>query len=554
VDIQSFGCNVYLPGTLRPKHGGAGYTIVYDELDQLPGSDGQVLADWVAAQRAQGVKAKARDPKDWQWQPSAPWNGTPPDPRQSAYLAKALADEADKVSKTEGGRNEALFTAALKLGSYVSGAGLDEQQVIGALEDAARRCGYTADDGLFSTRATIASGLRCGKSNPRAVPPPPPPPPFGSIDGAALLQDLRDWFARFIVVVVDADLALLALWALHTYLCHELYTTPRLLIDSIAPESGKTTLMEHLDHLCRNPLLAVTMSSAALIPRILEKGPRTLLLDEVQRWLVEGKPGVDEIIAVIGSGYRRGAHRPVLVSKGRKDWVALELPTFAPVAMAGNSPYLPQDAIDRSIRILLMPDHNGYAEDSDWEALDTDVKELAQRAADWADSARAEVTNAEGKLPAGCVSRLREKWRPLMRVAELADRAGGGDTWKDTVREMAEADVADTEAQREAGLRQQTPALVLLQDLHTIWPVNVPFIATEDLITVLVAHNYDYWGPGWSWDGKRPRKQLNATRLGRMVKQATNTMSSRPGGGGSPRGYERQQFDRAWKALKIGVA
>ena len=38
------------------------------------------------------------------------------------------------------------------------------------------------------------------------------PPPFGSIDGAALLEDLRAWFARFIVVVAEGDLRLLALW------------------------------------------------------------------------------------------------------------------------------------------------------------------------------------------------------------------------------------------------------------------------------------------------------------------------------------------------------
>jgi hypothetical protein len=556
VDIQSHGCNVFLPGTLRPKHGDRGYTIVFDELDQLAaGGDygAQALTDWVAQQRAQSVKTKAAGSTDWQWQPSPPWNGTPPDPRESAYLAKALADEADKVAQTQtGGRNEALFTAALKLGSYIAGAGLDEQVVIGALENAASRCGLTADDGLFSTRATIVSGLRCGKRNPRAVPPPPPPPPFGSIDGAALLEDLRAWFARFIVVVNDTDLELLALWVPHTYLSEELYTTPRLLIDSIAPGSGKTTVLEHLEHLCRNALLAVTMSSAALIPRILEKEPRTLLLDEIQRTLVEGKPGVDDIIAVIGSGYRRGAKRPVLVPKG-KDWVVRNLPTFAPVAMAGNSPHLPQDAVDRSIRILLMPDNDGLAEDSDWEALDTEITALAQRASDWADSARAEVKNAEGKLPAGCVSRLKEKWRPLMRVAELADGTGRS-TWKDTVTAMAENDVADTEAQREAGLRQQTPALVLLQDLYTVWPVNVAFMPTEALIAMLVAHNYSYWGPGWSWDGSKPRKELNATRLGRMVKQATGTLSVRPGGGGNARGYERQQFKQAWKALKIGAA
>jgi hypothetical protein len=35
VDIQSAGTNVFLPGTLRPRYGGKGYSIVYDDLAAL---------------------------------------------------------------------------------------------------------------------------------------------------------------------------------------------------------------------------------------------------------------------------------------------------------------------------------------------------------------------------------------------------------------------------------------------------------------------------------------------------------------------------------------
>ena len=135
-----------------------------------------------------------------------------------------------------------------------------------------------------------------------------------------------------------------------------------------------------------------------------------------------------------------------------------------------------------------------------------------------------------------------------MRVAELADGADGH-SWKDTVHAMANEDLVDMEAQREAGLRQQTPGLVLLQDLARVWPKDKGFMATEELIKLLVAFNHDYWGAGLSY-GNIPRKELNATRFGRMVKQATNTMSSRLDGVG-PRGYQRWQFDRAWRSMRI---
>ena len=139
VDIQSFGSNVFAPGTLRRKYGGTGYIVVFDELNQLAlldeDDDGGTgaLADWVAEQCARNVKEKARrtsgGAREWEWDPCEPWTGGSPDARQQAYLDAALAGEADKVGKTaKGGRNDALFTAALKLGSYVAGAGLDEER------------------------------------------------------------------------------------------------------------------------------------------------------------------------------------------------------------------------------------------------------------------------------------------------------------------------------------------------------------------------------------------------------------------------------------------
>ena len=179
LDIQSHGANVFAPGTMRPKYGYTGYRIVFDHLDQIPVTDDDEptpLTDWVAEQRVQEVKAKARKTsggaREWTWDPCEPWDGTPPDRRQSAYLAAATRSEADKVAKTtKGGRNEAIFTGALKLGSYVAGAGLHEPVVIAALEGAAEANGYTAEHTEMATRATIRSGLRGGRKNPRAVPP-----------------------------------------------------------------------------------------------------------------------------------------------------------------------------------------------------------------------------------------------------------------------------------------------------------------------------------------------------------------------------------------------
>lgn len=177
VDIQSFGCNVFLPGTQRPKYEGRGYRIVFDHLDSLlthgdaAGSD--ALAQWVAqclGNRAKKKSAK-RDLADLTFEPVSLWRGGKPDARQQAYLDKFLKDNVKAVAlAAPGGRNDVLFLAALKCSSLVAGAGMDEQLVVDRLIEAAEQCGLVDDDGVHGVHATVRSAFRIGSQNPRRVP------------------------------------------------------------------------------------------------------------------------------------------------------------------------------------------------------------------------------------------------------------------------------------------------------------------------------------------------------------------------------------------------
>ena len=178
VDIQSFGCNVFVPLTERPKYQGKGYTVVSDDLEALacaPADAGQPLARWVGEQLAGRARrtSGAKDKKDYFASPVAPpWSGAKPDVRQQAYLDAVLANAASEVAKAEpGGRNDALFTQAMKCGSFVAGAGLDGDAVVDALRKATEKCGLAEDDGEQSVLATMLSGVKVGLDNPRAVPP-----------------------------------------------------------------------------------------------------------------------------------------------------------------------------------------------------------------------------------------------------------------------------------------------------------------------------------------------------------------------------------------------
>ncbi len=361
------------------------------------------------------------------------------------------------------------------------------------------------------------------------------------LDGEHVLDRTAEWFRRFIAVTDPDDIDLLTLWTIHTFLTVELYTTPRLQIDSTVPESGKTTVLDHLSHLCRNPIQAATLTSPALIPRMLEQGPHTILLDEVDRSLAPDRPGVGELLGILNSGYRVGATRPVLVPVKGGGWEVEKMPTFAAVAMAGNAPNLPDDTRSRNLRVLLMPDIDGAVEDSDWELISAEAIKLRELIARWTESVRDDVKGMAVDLPEGCIRRSREKWRPLKRVAVAA-----GGRWPALADKLIAKSIAEDDAVREAGIKAQPPGMILLADLHRVWPEGETFVPTRELVGRLVGANPDYWGTASPYG-----KQLTEARFGKLLAQAAKLTSCRPGGTG-PRGFLHSQLVPVWH--RLGVA
>ena len=166
VEVLSFGRNVFLPGTTRPKYAGAGYVVLANNLAALADGGDEDSADalvgWVSENRTTSGSS---------FTPSPPWDGTPPDRRQQAYLDAALSRMREEVGATAvHGRNNALHHAALAVGNYVAGAGMDEANAIDVLLDAAKVNGLVDEDGQRACLATIHSGIRYGRTRPRAVP------------------------------------------------------------------------------------------------------------------------------------------------------------------------------------------------------------------------------------------------------------------------------------------------------------------------------------------------------------------------------------------------
>lgn len=361
-------------------------------------------------------------------------------------------------------------------------------------------------------------------------------------DGLSPLDHLVNWFGRFIRFTHADDVYILALWTIHTYLASELYTSPRLMVDSVMPGSGKSTLLDHLHRLCHNPIQAATLTSSAQLTRMLDAEPSTILLDEVDRSLSSDRPGVADLLAVLNAGYRMGATRPVLVKDDGGNWVSRMMPTFAPVAMAGNSPRLPEDTVSRSIRILLMPDLDDTVEDSDWELIEEHAKELQTVIADWAETAREQVKGLVVELPEGCIGRSKEKWRPLKRIAVVA-----GGRWPAITDRLINLSLAEDTAEREAGLKTLPVGMVMMKDLYTVWPDGENFMGTRDLVSKLINHNPEYWGANSGYG-----KALTDTRFAQIVMRASRVTPHRVGGRG-PRGYLRSALEPVWRRLRIGL-
>lgn len=354
------------------------------------------------------------------------------------------------------------------------------------------------------------------------------------------LEQVRAWLGRFVCTMHDADLDLLTLWAAHTHLCVETYSTPRLVIDSPVPGSGKTTVLEHLQRLCHAPIQAASLSSPAMLARLLDHGLRTILIDEVDRNLNPKREGVDDLLAIINAGYKRGATRPVLVPT-KDGWDVREMPTFSPIAMAGNAPNLPDDTRSRTIRVLLLPDLEGKVESSDWEEIELDAADLGESLAAWAEAVRDDVRTTRPALPEGCVGRSKERWAPLRRVAEVA-----GGRWPDVADELIRRDLAEAAMDRADGLERTPPAVTLLRDLARLWPAETPFWHTEKIVGTLALENPEVWGPGSSYG-----RALTPQRMGRMLATGFKINSDRIAGAG-PRGYRASDFQPVWH--RMGVA
>jgi len=350
---------------------------------------------------------------------------------------------------------------------------------------------------------------------------------------AVLLREIRAFVRRF-VVLDDAQLDAMTLWAAHTHVAEAFGVTPYLAITSAEKRSGKTRLLEVLELLVREPLPTANISDAALFRVVDQKAP-TLLMDEVDA--VFKSRDREELRGLLNAGYRRGAvaHR----MGGSNNTQLQTFAVFCPKAFAGIGDCLPDTITDRAIAIRLKRrTRDESVERFRLREVEPEGATLRDRVADWLAPQLDYLAGQRPALPDELDDRAQDVWEVLFAVADVAD-----EDWPARARRAALSLSAGEERE------DDSLTVMLLRDIHGLFARNGhDRVRTADLLTHLHGIEESPWG---DWYGKT----LSAHGLSRLLKPYRIKTMPVWIDGATERGYKHEQFSDAFsRALGVRSA
>lgn len=337
---------------------------------------------------------------------------------------------------------------------------------------------------------------------------------------AKLLDQVNEMVTKYVAFPSEHHATVVALWVLHTWVVNAFYVTPRLILDSAEPGSGKTRVLELLALLCRAAKLTLSTTTAALYRRIaaaVDEGlpPPTVLQDEADA--IFGKtatPQAEDLRALFNAGYRKGA--TVDRCEGdAKNMRVREFPVHAPVALAGLAGKMPDTIRTRGVTIHMRrrrPDQR-VADFRERDAL-TEAEPIRELLTQWADEHEEGLAVARPDMPDGVTDRSAEIWEPLLAIADLA-----GGQWPAKARAACKFFViASASDDEKLSLGQR-----LLRDIKMLLEADkVDGMWSSDIICKLVADPESEWRDLWgkTLDQRRLAKELNKYGVkSKMIRQ-----------------------------------
>ncbi|WP_439625994.1 DUF3631 domain-containing protein [Shinella sp.] len=352
-----------------------------------------------------------------------------------------------------------------------------------------------------------------------------------SIDGADLLNRVRDFASRFICFPSEAAGIAQVLWAAHTHLMDAWETTPRLAFLSAEPGSGKSLALRITALLSPLALEAANASTASLIRALDDPAGRpAFFIDEFDTKFGPKAKGDEELRCMLNAGH--SADGFFLRNEKEKDsWHPVRRSAYAAVALAGIGNILPDTILTRSIVVKMRKRLPGQQVES---YRRRDHKHLGEALRDelaaWADQVRDAAAKHRPILPDDISDRDADVWEPLFTVADFADGE-----WPALARQAAMETMQSGKANNKPSLGVQ-----LLADIRACFG-DKDRLPTADLLDKLLADEEAPWG-----DLKG--KKLSPRILAEMLREYDiRPSSTRIADGKTPKGYMRGSFHDAWR-------
>ena len=367
-----------------------------------------------------------------------------------------------------------------------------------------------------------------GRGSKKAEPARPIPSATLLCDGSQLLNMVEKFFRRHLILPDEHAMVALVLWAGHSHAVETSESTPRLLVTSPEPGSGKTRVIELLNTVCPRALEAVNVTPSYLFRKVEDEAGRpTILFDEIDTVFGPKAKDNEEIRGFLNAGHRRGAKAGRCVMRG-KTIETEEIEAYCAVAMAGLG-YVPDTIASRSVHIRMRRRAPGETVEPFRRRLhEPEGNALRDDLAEWCGQVSDQLSVAFPAMPDEVQDRDADIWEPLLAIA---DAAGG--EWPRRARVAAVALVAAS--------KQKPPSLGvrLLSDIQRVFG-DQDQMTTDDLIGALRALDEAPWSD-------MRGKPLDPRGLSRILGDYDIKPTTIRVGSNTLRGYRRSMFHDAWQ-------
>lgn len=370
--------------------------------------------------------------------------------------------------------------------------------------------------GLVDAALVLTGGVTEDQGSQSVMPADPEPWP-NQVEGAALLNEIKDALGRFVILPRDAAVAI-ALWILHAHALKAFSLSPILAVLSPTMRCGKSTLLTLLAALLPRSLSTSNITPAALF-RSLERFKPCLLVDEGDTFLTLS----EELRGILNSGYTRSG--AAVIRTVGESFEPRAFSTWGPKVLAAIGK-LPSTVMDRSIVIAMQRKAPGEQVERFRHSKLNDLTPLCRQAARWATDNLTALRDSDPKTPENLNDRAADNWRPLLAIADLA-----GDPWPTWAREAA------LRLSGEVVQEESHHGVTLIADIVTIFEARkTDRLSTTDIITDLVKLEERPWS---EW---RHGKPITPRGVASLLKPFGIRPKVKRIGDETPSGYERKLF------------